>query len=540
MTPDLAGRSCHFLVLILLFNPVGEHAKPAEPEYRSTNGIVRVEGGLVAGTVGAIRGVRVFKGIPYAAPPIGDLRWRAPAPIVPWRGVRQASVFGSNCMQFPLRKTDISYRRPMPVSEDCLYLNVWTAAHSANDRRPVLLWIHDGGMVSNGGSGAEYDGEALANKGAIVVTINYRLGIFGMLAHPELSRESARGVSGNYSLLDMIAAIKWVRRNIAAFGGDPGRVTLYGESAGGMAASALFTSPLVKGDIRGVIAGDTILFGQIPSMADGERAGVEFTKAAGIASLSALRRMTAREVMALASKVNARFGILNDGWVLSGDVMDAEKSVAQHAVPIITGITADFGSVIVDPVPAKEYPAKAQAKFGGLTNRFLTLYPGATDPETGESQRALVTDAVAWMHNEWAAAHTRAGHRAYAYMFIHAIPPPPNARTIIGKDTALPPRLGAWHTGEIPYAFDSLAKVDRAWTASDRRVADIMSSYWVNFAATGDPNGAGLPPWPVYGDPSGSVMELGDEMRARPQMLVPNKQRLWTDYFAQPDSSWWW
>jgi para-nitrobenzyl esterase len=216
--------------------------------------IVHVDGGMVSGISGATHGVHVFKGLPYAAPPTGDLRWRPPQPVVPWAGVRKADTFGASCMQAPLQRTSIFYDGPHPTSEDCLFLNVWTSAQSIDERRPVILWIHDGGLGFGEASRAMADGEILSKKGAVVVTINYRLGVFGMLAHPELSRESEQGVSGNYALLDMVAAIKWTRRNIAAFGGDPGRITLFGESVGSRAASALSTSPLVKGDIHGVIA----------------------------------------------------------------------------------------------------------------------------------------------------------------------------------------------------------------------------------------------------------------------------------------------
>jgi para-nitrobenzyl esterase len=387
-------------------------------------------------------------------------------------------------------------------------------------------------MIIGEGSIPAYDGEALSKKGLVVVTINYRLGIFGTLAHPELSRESAKKVSGNYALLDMVAAIKWTRHNIAAFGGDPARITLYGESAGGRAVSALSTSPMVRGDIHGVIAGDTlytISWGSA-KLADAERSGVEFTKAAGVASIGALRHMSSDELMAAASKYQYRqFEFLDDGWALSGDIFAAEKSGESHDIPILTGITADFSSAILDPVSAKEFAETSRKEFGKLADRFLTLYPSSSDAEAAESQLASFTDSVAWIHSEWAAAHTSTGHRAYLYLFRRSIPPPPNARTIFRSSASLPKVLGAYHTGEIPYAFDSLVKLDRPWTSVDYHLADIMSSYWVNFATKGDPNGPGLPRWPAYGDEDKPVMELGDQVGAIPLSLSKAKAKFWAE-----------
>jgi para-nitrobenzyl esterase len=375
----------------------------------------------------------------------------------------------------------------------------------------------------------------LSQKGLVVVNFNYRLGVFGMLAHPELSRESTMGVSGNYALLDMVAAIKWTRRNIAKFGGDPNRITLYGESVGARAASALSISPLVKGDLHGVIAGDTV-FGFSIATADtatAERAGVEFLKVAGAASIRDLRSMPVDDLIAASSKFMEHgnwIEFIVDGWALPGNIAAAEKSGAANEIPILTGSTADFATVLVDPVPAKEFVAASRKTYGELADRFLTLYPARTDVEATASQWAAVNDFIAWEHNEWATVHTRAGHRAYVYFFTHAVPPP-SARTTF-KGGRLPPKLGAYHTGEIPYAFDSLAKVDRSWTSADKRLADIMSSYWVNFAAKGDPNGPGLPSWPIYEDAEGPAMELGDEVRRLPRVLDKVKTQFWTDYFA--------
>lgn len=498
---------------------------------------VRVDGGLISGVPPTADGVRVFKGIPYAAPPVGDLRWRTPQAVVPWKGVRRANDFAASCMQPPLRETDI-YRETQvhPSSEDCLYLNVWTSARSPDERRPVLLFVHPSGLIAGEGSIPAYDGESLSKKGLVVVTINYRLGIFGTLAHPELSRESANKVSGNYALLDMVAAIKWARRNIAAFGGDPARITLFGESAGGRAVSALSTSPLVRGDIHGVIAGDTIyaqLWGGGAKLADAEGAGADFATASGAGSIGDLRRIPADELIVAASKYQYRqIEFVEDDCVLSGDVFAAQKSGTQHNIPILTGITADFSSAFFRPLPAQEFIENSRKQFGELADRFLALYPASSDAEAADSQRAYVTDLTAWIHTAWAAALTRAGNRAYLYLFTRTVPPPRNARTLFMSDAVRPERLGAWHTGEIAYAFDTLAKLDRPWTPTDHHLADIMSSYWENFVAKGDPNGVGLPRWPVYGDSDKPLLQLGDRVEAIAPVLSAEESRFWSDYLA--------
>lgn len=496
----------------------------------------QVEGGIIVGALPSASGVRAFMGIPYAAPPIGSLRWRPPQAVLPWKGVRKVNHFAASCKQSLLGKTDVLAESQVhPSSEDCLYLNVWTSAAAPDERRPVLLWIHPSGMTHGEGSIPAYNGEILSDKGLVVVTINYRLGIFGTLAHPDLSRESAHKVSGNYALLDMIAAIKWTRRNISAFGGDPTRITLYGESSGGRAVSALSTSPLVKDEFIGVIAGDTIyskFWGGDAKLADAERSGAEFAAATGGGSIDSLRRMSADELLVAASKHNYRqFEFLNDGWALSGDVISAQKGGTSRDIPILTGMTADFASAVLSPVSAKEYVSSSRKEFAELADRFLALYPGSTDEEAAESQRAEFTEFTTWTHTEWAALHTQIGDKAYFYLFTRSIPSPRNARTIFRSDALLPPRLGAWHTGEIPYAFDSLGKLDRPWTSADYHLADIMSSYWVNFVKTGDPNGPGLPQWPTYGDKDKPVQELGDEIGPRPPVLNKEKAAFWSDYY---------
>jgi para-nitrobenzyl esterase len=422
-----------------------------------------------------------------------------------------------------------------PISEDCLYLNIWTSARSSRDRRPVLLWIHPSAGIFGNGTAPIYDGEVLARKGVIVVTINYRLGVLGFLAHPQLSEESPHGVSGNYGLLDMIAAINWVRRNISGFGGDPGRITLCGESHGAAAVSELTTSPLIRGDIYGAITGDGVDISSYANLAQEERLGVEFAKAAGAVSIEDLRKMSPKRLLTALSAFRAHHSIalepILDNWVLTTDLFSAEKQGVQRNIPILTGSTAEFGGAF-SAVPAATFIEEAHTAYGNLATRFLRLYPATSDGEASTSEVASLSDSVAGAHNEWAALHTQRGGHAYPYFFTHAPPRPPNARqSPFGG--ALRERLGAYHTSEVPYMFDSLGKLDFPWTAYDRRLADIMTSYWANFAAKGDPNGPGLPHWPKYAENGKPVMEFGDKVRAIPQVLERAKQEFWTTYFAQ-------
>jgi para-nitrobenzyl esterase len=453
--------------------------------------------------------------------------------------VRKADTFAPSCIQTRLDPSDLVYdlvpNDAQPISEDCLYLNIWTAAHSANERRPVLLWIHPSAAILGGAAAPPYDGEALARKGVIVVTINYRLGVLGFLAHPELSKESDHHASGNYGLLDMIAAIKWVRRNISGFGGDADRVTLCGESHGGAAVSALTASPLIRGDIHGAIVMDSVQI-SYEKLADEERNGAAFSKAAGAASIEDLRKMSPERLLSAVSAFRAQNNSIAldhilDNWVFTARLFSAEAQGTQRDIPILTGSTADFGATF-SAVPAATFSEQAHRTYGNLASRFLELYPAATDEEASVSQVRSSADSYAWMHDEWAALHTGRGGRAYLYFFSHAPPRPPNARQA-AFGGPLRKRLGAYHTSEVPYMFDSLGKVDFPWTAYDRHLADVMTSYWVNFVTNGDPNGPGLPRWPAYGRRAKPVMELGDQVRPIPTVLGKAQSQFWTEYMSQ-------
>jgi para-nitrobenzyl esterase len=490
---------------------------------------ILVDGGLIAGIAGDNPGVRVFKGIPFAAAPVGDLRWRPPQPVHPWDGVRKADRFGASPMQTPLAPTNFFYEGGHPTSEDCLYLNVWTAAESASERRPVLLWIFEGGLQWGEGTRAAVDGEALSRKGAVVVTINYRLNVFGFFAHPELSKESPQGVSGNYGLLDMIAAIKWTRRNIARFGGDPHRITIFGESAGSSSASALAVSPLVRGDIHGAIAQSYILYG-VKRLSDQEKNGAKFCEFAGAHSVDELRKIPADRLLDLYSKYKRTMGAVLDGWTLPQDVFAAESAGREHRIPILTGSNANEGTSIITPVPAQKFVGASHERYGKLADRFLALYPAGSDEQATSSQFAAYRDRLLWMHACWARVHSRNRLPAYLYYFTHAPPRPPHALESLSGGN-LPDFLGAYHSGEICYTFNSLTRLKRDWTSYDHKLADIVSSYWLNFAAHGDPNGKDLPRWPAFGDGPDPVMELGDRVRPIGLVLSKDKNDFWSAYY---------
>jgi len=487
---------------------------------------LKVDGGLIEGVPGRHSEVRVYRGIPFAAPPLGELRWRAPAPVVPWAGVRPAREFGPSPMQAPYRDTtSTSYDGPDAMSEDCLYLNVWTAA-APGERLPVMVWIHGGGFSILAASRSAYDGEELSRRGVVVVSLEYRLGMWGFLALPELAHEGPHGSTGNYGMLDLVAGIKWVRRNIAAFGGDPDRLTLFGESAGSEAVSALTVSPLVAGDIRGAIA-ESLLFTprNAGDLEEHERADAAWVKALGVESVADLRRLPAPELMAriAAAGEQPSWQPVVDHWLLPGDLWTALAAGRHPAIPILTGCNADEDATLVTPVPAADYAAKSRARFGALADRFLQLYPGATEAAAAASQRLAFNDEVAWGHRHWAGLMAARKRAAYLYLFTQAPPLP------AGVAPGQTPRHGASHGSEIPFVFDSLDRLHRRWSEADLYLADLMASYWANFATRGDPNGPGLPAWPRFGSPGGDGLQLGTRIRPIAPDLGPEKEAFWAE-----------
>jgi para-nitrobenzyl esterase len=468
---------------------------------------VRVDSGLLAGGAASVPGVRAYLGIPYAEPPLGSLRWREPRPVQPWQGARPATEFGPRAMQGPIY-SDMIFRDRGP-SEDCLYLNVWTPARSADERLPVMVWIHGGGFQAGSSSEPRQDGGRLAAKGVVVVSLNYRLGLFGFLAHPELTAESGCGASGNYGLMDQIAALAWVRRNIASFGGDPGNVTIFGESAGAYSVSLLMTSPLARGLFHKAIAESGALFRTRDNerendtpLKEAEQVGVRFAAAVGAKSLADLREMPAAELLgAYLKDTSLEMDAIFDGRVIPADGYAVWREGRQAKVPLLAGWTADeqraaavFGS---KRPTAQSFASDVRRKYGIRANEVLKLYPAGSDREAVASAGDLASDQFigycAWKLVD--AQVATGGEPVYRYSFDRAVPVAPG--TTMNGAPATGADIGAVHASEISYVFGALADVPGVtWEPGDWKLSETMAGYWTNFARTGNPNGPGLPEWP--------------------------------------------
>ena len=499
---------------------------------------VTVENGKLQGTSNEDHSVRMFKGIPFAAPPVGDLRWKAPQPALSWSGVRQADKFGSACLQTNVFG-DIYFRDAQP-SEDCLTLDIWTPAKPASAKIPVIVWFYGGGFVAGSASEPRYDGENLAKKGVIVVNPNYRLGVFGFFSHPELSKESGRNASGNYGLLDQVAALQWVVKNIAAFGGDPQNITIAGESAGSASVSALMASPLSRKLFQKAIGESGAFFPGGPSgglplkaLSETEQFGMEFAESVGAKSLADMRAKPGDELLQAAAKENRGFGFGPnvDGYFLPASVLSAYTEGAQSHVPLLAGWNADEGKMFVLFAPqkptAKSFAELAQARFGDQATEFLKLYPATTDQEAMLSAEALAGDDFTIFPTwKWVDMQRKTGASlVYEYRFEQVPAVKPGA--MIGPIPAA--EAGSRHACEIEYVFETLkSQAGVPWTDEDFKVSEAMASYWVNFAKAGNPNGSGLPDWPKYDSKDGyQVMHLSgknihaaaDTMRGRYEFL---------------------
>ncbi|MEO8184154.1 MAG: carboxylesterase family protein [Deltaproteobacteria bacterium] len=455
--------------------------------------------GVLEGTLSADGTVRSFKGIPYAAPPVGPLRWKPPQPVTPWKTVRRAVEFGARPMQG--RVFDDMVFHDAGPSEDCLYLNLWLPELKRAAKLPVMVWIYGGGLVAGATSEPRQDGANLASKGVLVVSMNYRLGVFGFLAHPELTRESAQHASGNYGLMDMIAALEWVRRNIAAFGGDPDNVTIFGESAGSAAVNALMASPRAKGLFQRAIGeSGTMLRPSRPALtrADAESLGTRFAGAElGATSLQALRAVPADKLLAATLREpRPRFSMIIDGWVLPADARSSFGTGQQAPVPLLAGWNRDedgyrplFGS---ETPSAANLAARARALFADRANDFQKLYGAATDAQAERVGRDYGTDErVGYATWQWLELQrTTTGAPVYRYAFDQTLPLAADAPK--GTEPVAP------HAGEIEFVFRTLSSRTLPWRAEDRAVSELMASYWTNFAKTGDPNGPSLPKWPAH------------------------------------------
>jgi para-nitrobenzyl esterase len=510
---------------------------------------VRTRNGTLQAAADSTPTVRMFKGIPYAQPPVGERRWKAPQPAPNWPGVRPADGFGPRCMQRPVF-SDMVFRSD-GVSEDCLYLNVWTPARSADERLPVLVYLYGGGFVAGDGSEPRYDGASMTTKGIVVVTVNYRLGVFGFLAHPELSREAPYHASGNYGLLDQSAALHWVNENIGAFGGDPKRVTVAGESAGSISVSGQVASPLSRDLIAGAIMESGSLIGSLSPqpLADAERDGTVFAASVGAASVADLRARTAQEVLEAAARPGLpRFRPVVDGYFLPKPVPDILKAGEQAHVPLLGGSNSEeqpAGALLRQDEPTPENYAKAvRGLYGEKAAAVLTLYPGSSTEEVLDSATALASDRFigfsTWRFME---GHARsAGQPVYRYHYAHPRPkflggyPESPARGGAGAAAPPAPPRGAVHSAEIEYAMGNLATNPHfEWGPADHKVSLVLQGYFANFVKTGNPNGPGLPTWPAYGSKDGfQVMRVDAEPRAEAEKTRPRYLFLDPFYVTSP------
>ena len=462
---------------------------------------VRIGNGVLEGAINPATGIRSFKGIPFAAPPVGPLRWKAPLPALDWTGVRAARQFGPRCMQQSVFN-DMVFRSN-GMSEDCLYLNVWTPAKSGKERLPVLVYFFGGGYLAGDGSEPRYDGEAMSREGIVALTVNYRLNIFGFLAHPELTQESANHSSGNYALLDHVAALRWVRENISAFGGDPAKVTIAGESAGSISVSALMASPLSKDLIAGAIGeSGAMIKPTLPPvpLAQAEEQGQKFAESVSAASVAALRAMSADQLLSAGGGRGTRFPATIDGWVLPRLPADAFETGQQARVPLLVGSNSAESSwrTILgnEPVSVESYRAALQRLYGERADEALKLYPASTHEDVYRSATELASDQfIAYSTWKWFDLHSRTSGKP-VYYYFYAQPRPSRAGGAPAGSAG--PVVGAAHSAEIEYAMGNLAtNTVFAWTKDDLNVSAAMRSYFANFIKAGDPNGKGLPRWPA-------------------------------------------
>lgn len=522
-----------FLAIALLAGTLAATAQPIKtPTTGLQNNQVKVISGALAGSVAA-SGIREFKGVPYAAPPVGPRRWQAPQPAQPWANVRPATQFGPRAMQLPLFG-DMNFRSD-GMSEDCLYLNVWTGAKSGQERRPVLVYFYGGGFMAGDGSEPRYDGEAMAKRGIVAVTVNYRLGVFGFMAHPELTQESPNRASGNYGLLDQTAALAWVKANITAFGGDPQHITIAGESAGSFSVSAQMASPLAKSLLMGAIGESGSLLGlqPLPTLAQAEQTGVAFGASVGAPTLAALRALPAEQVLAATGKPDVpRFSPNVDGYFLPRSPTEIFSAGQQAHVPLLVGWNSQemgYQMLLGSNSPTEEnYQAAVQKLYGERAARALKLYPAAT---AEQSATDLASDRfIAYSTWKWADLQTQTGGRP-VYRYLYARPRPalvpelsnatPGLAGGIIKGSAgplAPPAKGAVHSAEIEYALGNLPtnKVF-AWTPDDYKVSEQLQAYFANFIKTGNPNGPALPAWPAAQQgPGGQLLRVDVNTRAEP------------------------
>jgi len=475
------------------------------------------------GTIEGINdsGVAIFKGIPFAQPPTGALRWKPPKPANSWDGVRKTVQFGPRCMQRPVFG-DMVFRSD-GMSEDCLYLNVWTPGKMGDEKLPVLVYFYGGGFIAGDGSEPRYQGESMArNKGIVAVTVNYRLGAFGFMSHPGLTKESPNHASGNYALMDQTQALRWVKRNIAAFGGDPDKVTIAGESAGSISVSALMASPMSKSLFRGAIGESGSLLGALPavSQSQGEQQGLKFEKMVGANSLEDLRSMSAKDLLdATGQQGSPRFSMTVDGYFFPKSPADIFANGEQAHVPLLVGWNseeANYGFILHGKKPtAENYKSAVRDMYGEHADKILELYPGNTDEQAKKSATALASDRfIAFSTWKWSYMQAKTGRNpVYRYYYNHPRP------AMKGANGDSQRAEGAVHSAEIEYAMGNLpSNKVYDWNVDDFQVSHIMQNYFANFVKNGDPNGLGVPEWTAInrGD-TPKVMQIDLNTVLRPE-----------------------
>ncbi len=479
---------------------------------------IEVTNGKLQGVSGNHKSITVFKGIPFAAPPTGNLRWKAPQPPIPWNGIRKFDTFCNSCAQ-NLGKEHLPWTKEYKInnttSEDCLGLNIWTPAKQQSDKLPVLVYIHGGAFKGGSGSVALYNGENLAKKGIVVVTINYRLGIFGFFTHPELSQESLQNTSGNYGLLDQIAALKWIQKNISKFGGNPNNITISGQSAGARSVMTLTASPLAKGLFHKVIAQSGPFSNKttIP-LNESEKKGVAFTHTLNKTSIAELRKIPTKELFLKSIQYKYKFMPTIDGWLLTDNLKEVYKKGLQNDVPILTGFNSDENSHFktYGKLNKEEFSRLGKERFGNRYNDFIKLYPFETEKNLKKSQIQLLRDIGFVNMYTWATLREKtSNHKTFKYYFERAAPWPQH------------PQYRAFHSSEIPYTFGNLKFSNKNWEAIDYTISELITDYWVNFIKHGTPNTESLPKWPSE---KNKIIKLGQYPKSD-TLLSQQKRKLY-------------
>ncbi len=529
-------RSAPWVAVVLLVASCGGGEPSLDSSATANVGAsVETKSGLVEGVAADAAGdVLVFRGVPFARPPQGDLRWRPPQPPEPWQGTRAATDFSRPCWQPITPETSIYSRGELERSEDCLYLNLWTAAKTRGERLPVMVWFHGGSHTTGHANSAVFDGTALARKGVVLVTANYRLGTLGFLAHPALSAESPHSSSGNYGIFDKIAALEWVRDNAQAFGGDPGNVTIFGQSAGSASVCTLMASPVARGLFHKVIGHSGSCLaprmllaekgGAGESSPSAHELGINLAGALGVdgtdaAAAAALRAVAPEKILEASQNSDTRSpGIIVDGWVVPQQMGEIFAAGEHNHVPVIVGWASDEGKGLWSRFPERsqeDFEREIRDRFGGRAEAILAAYADESAVSTRTALQSIQSDLVFGLGARgWVQEVERAGNEAFLYFFTQA---PPVYLLYLPDRPPLevpegPRGYGAFHSGELAYAFANLHLVGHGWNEDDRALSAAMSQYWVNFARTGDPNGEGLPVWPRYRASSDEAIELGAEI----------------------------